>query len=298
MRQFNDIKQCKQTESMQQSSGTLYVVATPIGNMHDISLRALDILASVDWIAAEHVDLTRHLLSHHGIKTSLITLHQHNEHLAVEKIANLLANNQDVALVTDAGTPCISDPGTMLVQAMRISGYRVVPIPGANAAICALSVSGIRSTSFLFYGFLPTKSGERRRCLTSFTSLPPYTLIFYEAPHRIVECIRDMIAIFGSHRQITLARELTKVFETLHTDDLENTLQWLLLDENQQKGEFVVLLPPYLEKNESTLSKDAQHTIQILMKELPLKQAVQLATSITGEKKKNLYAYALTIKSN
>lgn len=298
MRQSYDIKQRQQIEPMQQDSGTLYVVATPIGNMRDISLRALDILASVDWIAAEHVDLTRHLLSHHGIKTSLITLHQHNEHLAVEKIANLLANNQDVALVTDAGTPCISDPGAMLVHALRVSGYRVVPIPGANAAICALSVSGIRSTSFLFYGFLPTKTGERRRCLASFTTLPPYTLIFYEAPHRIVECIRDMITIFGAHQQITLARELTKVFETLHTDDLESTLQWLLMDENQQKGEFVVLLSPFLKENEPGLSRDAQHTVQILMKELPLKQAVQLATSITGEKKKNLYTYALSIKSD
>lgn len=283
---------------MQQNNGTLYVVATPIGNLRDISLRALDIFALVDWIAAEHADLTRHLLSHHGIKTPLMTLHQHNEHLAVEKIANLLANNQDVALVTDAGTPCISDPGAMLVHAMRALGHKVVPIPGANAAICALSASGIRSTSFFFYGFLPVKSGERQRCLASLTQLLSCTLIFYEAPHRIVDCINDMIAVFGVHRQITLARELTKVFETFHTDNLGNTLQWLLADENQQKGEFVLLLPPFLEENEHGLSRDAQHTVQVLMKELPLKQAVQLAVSITGEKKKSLYAYALSIKND
>lgn len=298
MRQFNDIKQHQQTKSMQQDYGTLYVVATPIGNLRDISLRALDILASVDCIAAEHIDLTRHLLSHHGIHTSLMTLHQHNEHLVAEKIANLLASNQNIALVTDAGTPCISDPGAMLIHLLRSSGHRVVPIPGPNAAICALSASGIRSNSFFFYGFLPVKSGERKRCLTSLTTFPPCTLIFYEAPHRIVECIKDMIVIFGTHRQITLARELTKVFETFHTDNLENTLQWLLADENQQKGEFVLLLPPVFEENKATLSQDVRHTVQVLMNEFPLKQAVQLAVSITGEKKKNLYAYALSIKSD
>lgn len=283
---------------MQPGQGTLYVVATPIGNLRDISLRALDILASVDWIAAEHVDLTRHLLSHHGIKTPLITLHQHNEHIATQKIANLLAANQAVALVTDAGTPCISDPGAMLVQAIRALSYQVVPIPGANAAICALSVAGIRSTSFYFFGFLPTKSGERKHCLTSLKSVPPCTLIFYEAPHRIKDCLEDMITVFGVHQPIILARELTKVFETIYVADLETTLQWLIADENQQKGEFVLLLPPLFEQKLNVLSQEAEHTLQVLMNELPLRQAVKLTASITGENKKNLYTYALSIKKD
>ena len=194
--------------------GVLYVVATPIGNLNDMSLRALDVLAHVDIIAAEHVQTSRHLLSHYSIAVKnikLIALHQHNEKIIVNKILAFLADGKSVALITDAGTPAVSDPGAILVQQAREHEFTVIPIPGANAAICALSAAGITNPHFLFYGFLPTKSGLRQRELTALASLP-YTLIFYEAPHRILESLSDMATILGGHRQLTIARELTKLY--------------------------------------------------------------------------------------
>ncbi|HNP51458.1 MAG TPA: 16S rRNA (cytidine(1402)-2'-O)-methyltransferase, partial [Nitrosomonas nitrosa] len=188
------------------TKSTLYVVATPIGNLRDISLRALEVLAGVDVIAAEHIQITQRLLAFHAIHTKMITLHQHNERTASEKIIAMLAEQKSVALVTDAGTPGISDPGGLLINQVRERGYQVTPIPGANAAICALSASGIVTPHFLFYGFLPAKSGERKRKLESLKSLSSCTLIFYEAPHRLLECLADMTAVFGACRQITIAR--------------------------------------------------------------------------------------------
>ncbi|WP_394809225.1 16S rRNA (cytidine(1402)-2'-O)-methyltransferase [Nitrosomonas sp.] len=274
----------------------LYVVATPIGNLSDIGLRALDILAKVDVVAAEHIQNSRHLLAAHSITAKLISLHQHNEMAVTDKILALLNSGKSVALVTDAGTPGISDPGAILVKRVREQGYPVIPVPGANAAICALSAAGIMNPHFLFYGFLPAKTGLRKRELTAL-KLQHCTLIFYEAPHRILECVADMMDIFGSQRQLTIARELTKLFETIHTGTLEETLAWLQADTNQQKGEFVLLLSGAEILDKSETSEQARHTLKCLLAELPLKQAVKLATEITGENKNTLYQLALDLKA-
>lgn len=189
--------------------GILYVVATPIGNLSDITLRALSILSGVEVIAAEHVQTAHKLLSRHGITTRVIPVHQHNENSAVGKIISFLNNNQSVALITDAGTPAISDPGAKLVRGVREQGFNVVPIPGANAAISALSASGLLAPHFFFYGFLPVKSAERQRRLAALKSLYACILVFYEAPHRILETVADMARTFGTERDVTFARELT-----------------------------------------------------------------------------------------
>ncbi len=282
---------------MMLEKSALYVVATPIGNLSDISLRALEVLAEVDAIAAEHVQNSAHLLAKHHITAKWIRLHQHNESAAAEKILSLLRAGERVALVTDAGTPGISDPGAILVQRVREGGCRVIPIPGANAAVCALSAAGISDPHFLFYGFLPTKSGLRKRALTG---MKPYlfTLIFYEAPHRILESVTDMIEVFGENRKITIARELTKLFETIYCGTLAETLAWLQADSNQQKGEFVLLLSGAEMPEESGISEDARHTLSCLLAELPLKQSVKLAAEITGENKNALYQLALNLKSS
>ena len=275
---------------------SLYVVATPIGNLRDISLRALDVLASVDVVAAEHVHAAKYLLASHSIATKIITLHQHNEAVVTEKIIALLAAKKTVAMVTDAGTPGISDPGAILVNQVRKHGYQVIPIPGANAAICALSVAGITNPHFLFYGFLPNKVAGRRRELEALKSLS-CTLIFYEAPHRILECVADLVEVFGTQREITIARELTKVFETFHVCILGDALTWLQADSNQQKGEFVLLLSGADVVSKSEISDEGQRILKLLLKDLPLKQAVKLATQITGENKNSLYKLALSLKA-
>ena len=273
----------------------LYVVATPIGNLNDISLRALEVLAHVDVIAAEHTQNSRHLLAKHGINAQLIHVHQHNELSVTDTILSILREGKSVALITDAGTPCVSDPGALVVQRIREQGLTVIPIPGANAAICALSASGITNPHFLFYGFLPTKSGLRKRELTDLKS-HSYTLIFHEAPHRIVECISDMLSIFGPQRTITLARELTKLFETIKTGTLEEINAWVQADSNQQRGEFVLLVAGAEIPEKTKLSELAQHTLKCLLAELPLKQAVKLTAEITAENKNALYQFALEIK--
>ena len=276
-------------------TSTLYIVATPIGNLRDISLRALDILSAVDVIAAEDTRTTAHLLTHHSITKKMMALHQHNERATAKKIVNLLAQGNSVALVTDAGTPGISDPGVILVNAVRDHGYKVVPIPGANAAVCALSAAGIAAPHFLFYGFLPASAGPRRRELERLKS-QPYTLVFYETPHRILECVAALAEVLGTHRQLVIARELTKLFETIHICTLDNALAWLQADTNRQKGEFVLLLSGAEVQKEEGLSDQTQYTLQLLLQELPLKQAVRLATDITGESRNMLYAQALALK--
>lgn len=277
------------------SPSTLYVVATPIGNLRDISLRALDILAAVDVIAAEDTRTTAHLLAHYSISRKMMALHQHNERVMAKKVANLLAQGKSIALVTDAGTPGISDPGSVLVSLVRDQGYKVTPIPGANAAICALSASGITLPHFLFYGFLPVNSGPRRRELEMLKP-QPHTLVFYEAPHRIIDCVADLVQVLGMHRRLTIARELTKVFETFHSCVLHDAPAWLQADANHQKGEFVLLVSGAEVHIEEKVSDQAQHALALLLKNLPLKQAVKLAAEITGESKNLLYALALAIK--
>lgn len=277
------------------STSTLYVLATPIGNLRDISLRALDILAAVDVIAAEDTRTTAHLLTHYSIVKKMMAVHQHNERAMAKKIANLLARGSSVALVTDAGTPGISDPGAILVKLVREEGYTIVPIPGANAAVCALSAAGIVAPHFLFYGFLPASAGPRRRELEGLKS-QPYTLVFYETPHRILECVDDLAQVMGGHRQLVIARELTKLFETIHTCTLDNAPAWLQADANRQKGEFVLLLAGAEVQKGKGLSDQTLFTLKLLLRELPLKQAVGIATGVTGESKNVLYAQALMLK--
>lgn len=273
----------------------LYVVATPIGNLNDISLRALEVLQSVDIIAAEHVQNSKHLLSHHGISTRLMTLHQHNEAVIAYQISKDLADGKSVALVSDAGTPAISDPGAILVQHIRKLGFPVIPIPGANAAVCALSAAGFINPHFLFYGFLPSKSGLRQRVLKTLAGLP-YTLVFYEAPHRIQESLNDIMIVLGAQREITIARELTKLFETIHQCTLEKAVEWVKNDPNQQKGEFVLLVSGATSAEKTDISEQALNTLRLLLAELPLKQAVKLTAEISGENKKALYQRALSMK--
>jgi len=272
----------------------LYVVATPIGNLRDITLRALEVLASADMIAAEDKRNTAHLLTyHHIIAKRLMAVHQHNERVSSEKIISLLHAGQSVAFVSDAGTPAVSDPGALLVRAVRSAGLRVIPIPGANAAIAALSAAGLTGHHFLFYGFLPSKSAARRAALRSLSS-HPYPLVFYEAPHRIIECVSDICAELGGERQVVLAREITKMFETIHACTLQDAKAWLQSDGDRQRGEFVVLVsgaPPH-----SGLSAESLNTLSVLLDALPLKQAVQLAAKISGEHRSELYQLALQIK--
>ncbi len=273
----------------------LYVVATPIGNLRDLSLRALDVLSSADVIAAEDTRNSGHLLTHHGITAKrLMVLHQHNERGAAEKIIALLAQGQSVALVTDAGTPAVSDPGALLVAEVRAAGFRVIPIPGANAALAALSASGLPAPHFLFYGFLPNKSAARCRALQDLIALP-YTLVFYEAPHRIVECVADLHSVYGGDRQIVFAREITKLFESIHRCTLAKAMDWLNADANNQRGEFVLLVSGAVAREEG-LDAEAERVLSLLLKELPLKQAVQLAVQITGVGRNELYQRALEIK--
>jgi 16S rRNA (cytidine1402-2'-O)-methyltransferase len=274
----------------------LYVVATPIGNLRDISLRGLDILISADTVAAEDTRNTSHLLTHYGISANrLLALHQHNERGAADKVVALLQQGQAVALVTDAGTPAVSDPGAVLVEAVQKAGFRVIPIPGASAVVAALSASGLSAPQFLFYGFLPNKSSARRTVLQELIE-HPYSLVFYEAPHRILESVADLQAVFGEEREIVLAREITKLFENIHRCKLGEAMVWLNSDANNQRGEFVLLVAG-AQPRKDVLSNDVEKTLLLLLEELPLKQAVQLAVKITGGNKNELYQRALELKN-
>jgi 16S rRNA (cytidine1402-2'-O)-methyltransferase len=269
----------------------LYVVATPIGNLADITLRALAVLKRVDVIAAEDTRLALRLLRHHGISTRLMAVHEHNERGAAQKILRLLAQGKSIALISDAGTPAISDPGALAVAAVRGAGFAVVPVPGPNAAVCALSAAGLAAPHFLFYGFLPQQGAARKRELAALEPLP-YLLVFYEAPHRVVASVADIAAVLGDTRTITIARELTKLFETIHTCRLGDAAAWFARDTNQIKGEFVLLV----EGAPAAAAPDAgaaQRVLEVLMRELSLKQAVKLAVDITGSRKNEIYEMAL-----
>jgi 16S rRNA (cytidine1402-2'-O)-methyltransferase len=282
-------------EARQKLECALYVVATPIGNLSDITKRGLAVLGAADTIAAEDTRNTRHLLQHHGISDArLLALHQHNERGAAEKIIVLLQQGQSVALVTDAGTPAVSDPGAVVVEMVREAKFKVIPIPGASAAITALSASGLSAPHFLFYGFLPNKSAARCSALQTLAG-HPYTLVFYEAPHRILECTEDLHAVFGDEREIVFAREITKLFESIHRCKLGVAMEWLNSDPNNQRGEFVLLLSGAPERA-AGLDAGTERTLAILLEELPLKQAVQLAVKITGGNKNELYQRALALK--
>jgi 16S rRNA (cytidine1402-2'-O)-methyltransferase len=270
------------------------VVATPIGNLRDITLRALDTLKSVDAIAAEDTRVSRKLLGHFGIQTDLIAAHEHNEREAAQKLVALLSKGKSVALVSDAGTPGISDPGEIIVSQVRAAGFRVVPIPGASAITTAIAAAGLPSGSFCFHGFAPTRSGERVKFLTKLKAQSGLQ-VFYEAPHRVVECVAGIAAVFGGDRRIGIARELTKLFEQVHVCRLDEAEAWLAQSENHRRGEFVLLVEGCA--NPAADDGSGPHRVlEILLRELPLKQAVGLAAEITGMKKNSLYEKALKLK--
>jgi 16S rRNA (cytidine1402-2'-O)-methyltransferase len=275
-------------------NATLYVMATPIGNSGDISLRALHVLAIADAVACEDTRNTAQLMTRYGLHKPLIAAHQHNEHEVATKIIQRLQAGERIALVSDAGTPGVSDPGAIIVDAVRNAGLRVCPLPGASAAISALSVSGLINDQFYFVGFLPSKAGQRESVLQALLGITA-TMIFYEAPHRILESTQALLAAFGPERRIVFARELTKLFEEIHRCTLGEALVWLTSDAHREKGEYVVLI----EGARTSDSDDDIETLRILtilLAELSLKQASSLAAQITGKKKNALYQLALTLK--
>jgi len=273
----------------------LSIVATPIGNLGDITLRALETLRNAAAIACEDTRHARRLLDHHGIRAPLLALHEHNEQQAAEKLIALLSEGKSVALISDAGTPGISDPGARTVAAVRRAGFRVTPLPGPNAAIAALSAAGLDDPAFHFVGFLPAKVGARRTALESLKSIGA-TLVLYEAPHRIEETVAALAAQFEAEREIVIARELTKLFEEIVRLPLAAAPAWLAADDNHRRGEFVLLVsapPP-----RAGLDAESERILSILLAELPVKQAAKLASAITGLAKNDLYQRALEIKDN
>ena len=271
----------------------LYVLATPIGNVCDITLRGLHVLAIADAVACEDTRNTSQLLQRYGLSKQLLATHEHNEREAAAKIIERLQAGQRVALVSDAGTPAISDPGARVVDAVRAAGFQVIALPGASAAVTALSASGLTDARFHFVGFLPAKTRQRETALQELVALQA-ALVFYEAAHRIVETVQSMLQVFGPTRQVVLARELTKLFEHIHRCPLGEAVAWLEQDANRQRGEFVVLL----EGAQPVEGEDAEgeRVLRILLEELPVKQAAALAAQITGQKKNALYERALQIR--
>lgn len=276
-------------------SAHLYVVATPIGHLDDISARAIQTLKDVDLIAAEDTRHAARLLSAYHITKPVTACHDHNETHKIPEIINKIKQGQSVALISDAGTPLISDPGFKLVRAAHEHDIRVIPVPGACAAITALSAAGLASDRFSFEGFLAAKAHARQQRLEKL-KLETQTLIFYEAPHRIVDCLTDMLAIFGSERQITMAREITKTFETIKKSTLGELLPWVESDPNQQKGEIVLVVAGAPEQGEQDDAKIDQ-LLTRLLQDLPVKTASQLAADLTGLKKNELYQRALALKN-
>ena len=270
----------------------LYVVATPIGNLGDITRRALETLGAVDVVAAEDTRNTRGLLSHFGVKAKLVALHAHNERGAAQQVCDWIASGQAVALVTDAGTPAVSDPGAVVVDAVRRAGLPVIAVPGPSALTAALSVSGLLFDGVVFAGFLPAKGGERRERLEALAA-GPWAIALYEAPHRVVATLRDLHASLGD-RDVVIARELTKKFETVARVPLAEAAAWVEGDPDRQRGEFVLVVEGRAVERADAL--DPRTVLATLLEELPLKQAVALAVKLTGGKRNELYELALTLK--
>jgi 16S rRNA (cytidine1402-2'-O)-methyltransferase len=272
----------------------LYVVATPIGNLGDITLRALDVLKSVDRVAAEDTRVSGQLLAHFDIRKPLVSIREHNEREAADKVSAWIAAGEAVAYVSDAGTPAISDPGARLVTAVRAAGMTVVPIPGVSAVTTALSAAGLESGQWLFHGFLPPKTGARRAQLQTLATLP-CALVFYEAPHRIEETLADMAAVLDGSRAVTLARELTKKFESIVTLPLRDAPAWLAADPNHVRGEFVVIVHPPA-ASAAMVDSEAMRVLDVLLGALPPTLAAKLASQITGRSKAELYKMTLARK--
>ena len=273
----------------------LYVVSTPIGNLEDLTPRAVETLKKVDLIAAEDTRHSGRLMQHFAISTPMLAVHDHNERQRAQILVEKLSQGQSMALISDAGTPLISDPGYHLVSAVREAGYKVVPVVGACALIAALSVSGLATDRFSFYGFLPSKSSGRTQKLQQLAKVT-HTQVFYESPHRIVAMVSDIVLVMGSHRQIVLARELTKTFETIYGGPAADVQAWLLADHNQQKGEFVVLIEGAEEEQLHDIGPEEERMLTLLLAELPIKKAAAITASITGHKKKALYDRALELQ--
>ena len=276
-------------------ANTLYVVATPIGNLGDISQRAIEVLEQVDVIACEDTRHTQKLLSHLGIKNRTMSLHDHNERQRQQQIADLLGEGKSVALVSDAGTPLISDPGFHVVRHLREQNLTVTAIPGACAAITALSISGLPTDRFTFEGFLPAKSGARKSTLSALAH-ETRTMVFYDAPRRAIDTIKDVAEVFGDERQVVIARELTKTFETVTSNSAGNLVSWLEQDSNQLKGEMVLMIAGKVE-DQDAISPEIEQTLSLLVKELPPKKACAIAAEIYGIKKNKLYDLALSMKA-
>jgi 16S rRNA (cytidine1402-2'-O)-methyltransferase len=275
-------------------SPALYVVATPIGNLGDITLRAIDTLKRVDRVAAEDTRVSGTLLAHFNISRPLVSIREHNEREAADKVIAWIATGEAVAYVSDAGTPAVSDPGARLVAAVRAAGLTVVPVPGVAAVTTALSAAGLESGSWLFHGFLPPKSGARKAQLQTLATLP-CALVFYEAPHRIEETLADMVAVLDSSRLVTLARELTKRFETIVTLPLREAPDWLAADPNHVRGEFVIIVHPPA-ATAAMVDAEALRVLDVLLGALPPPLAAKLASKITGRSKAELYKMTLALK--
>jgi len=272
--------------------GRLYIVATPIGNLGDVSQRAISTLQSVDLVAAEDTRHSMKLLQHLAINTPCVAFHEHNERDKTAQLISKLQAGKSIALISDAGTPLLSDPGYHLVKAAHAEGIPVVPVPGASALLAALVAAGLPTDRFVFEGFLPSKKLARSKYLAGLQH-ETGTLVFYEAPHRILATLQDMVDIFGSEREAVLARELTKTYETVHRARLGELLEWVGGDANQQRGEIVIVVagaPPRLDE---ALSPEVMNILSILLAHLPLKQATAIAAELTGQKKNRLYEAAL-----
>lgn len=272
--------------------GVLYVVATPIGNLGDIVPRAIEVLQKVDVIAAEDTRHSTKLLQHFGISTRLIAYHDYSNEQRLQKILDLLMSGQSVALISDAGTPLISDPGYHLVHSAREQNISVVPIPGACALVAALSVSGLPSNQFIFEGFLPAKSSSRRTVLASLLH-EHRTVIFYESPHRIVDSLKDFSAVVGGERDIVIARELTKTYETVFSGSVDEVIEFVVADSNQQRGEFVLLVKGCEIKKNDIVDDDVEKLMYALLEHVSVKTAASIAAKVTDVKKRDLYQWAL-----
>jgi len=273
--------------------GVLYIVATPIGNLDDITIRAVETLKRVDMVLAEDTRHSKKLFAHYEIHSPLMAFHEHNESDKANGIISEICSGKSIALISDAGTPLISDPGYQLVSQAKKIGIEVVPIPGPNAAIAALSSSGIASSSFTFFGFLPTKKPARLKLLKTKSSLNE-TIIFYESPKRILSTMEDMLEVFGAGREVCLAKELTKSYETILNDKLTNLIEYLL-DPNHQKGEFVILVSPVDKIDLDEAGNQLDKILPILCDEMSASKAAKLAAKITGIDKKYCYKKAINL---
>ena len=275
-------------------TGTLFIVATPIGNLDDITFRAFEVLKSVDFVLAEDTRHSKKLLSHLDISKPIRAFHEHNEREKTKAIISEIYSGKSIALISDAGTPLISDPGYFLVAQAKKEGLKVVPIPGPTALITALSASGLASDSFTFLGFLPSKQTARVKLLRGLVDRTE-TIIFYESPKRVLATLTDMQTIFGDSREVCLAKELTKAFETIHTGSIPNLIEYLTIDQNHQKGEFVILISATDKIDIAEAETQLNSLLPILCAELGASKAAKLAAKITGIDKKQCYKRALDL---